>query len=98
MSRGIKVDVRTRLRSGTVQELYKQRREAWLVQRIAEYAETVSPTDHHRWDAEELYEGFRCGHGVDMVAEALARAELRGERRVRLDIEMERSSVRSEKQ
>ncbi|RUP39764.1 MAG: hypothetical protein EKK60_05935 [Gordonia sp. (in: high G+C Gram-positive bacteria)] len=85
------------IKTSSVRELYKRQRAAWAKQRHAENAEAVSPTDHHRWDAEELYEGFHCGHGVDMVAEALARAELRGERRVRLDIEMERSSVRSEK-
>lgn len=103
MSRGIKVDVRTRLRSGTVQSRYEQRREAWRVARRAELDELIAPSDWQDWDAQLLLEGLELARPLgplaraDMLAAALARAELRGERRVRLDIEMERSSVRSEK-
>jgi hypothetical protein len=101
--RGVKVDVRARLRFSTPQNLHERRREAWRVARRAELDEPIAPSDWQDWDAQLLLEGLELARPLgpiaraDMLAAALARAELRGERRVRLDIEMERSSVRSEK-
>ncbi len=101
----VKVDKRLRLQTTTVVERYRARREAWRLARAEELQELISPSDWQEWDAGVLLQalefarGKRLGAGVmaDLLAAALARAELRGERRVRLDIEMERSSVRSEK-
>lgn len=85
------------LQTGKIGTAQRLRRDAWERARVEELKEPVSPTDWNRWEAEELFAELQFSAGVDVIAEALARAELRGERRVRLDIEMERSSVRSEK-
>lgn len=85
------------LQAGKIGTAQRLRRDAWERARLQELKEPVAPTDWNRWEAEELFVELQFSAGVDVIAAALARAELRGERRVRLDIEMERSSVRSEK-